>query len=84
MKTAVQTRFVWVEDEQDIALHVEEDDILEQALQLGIETSVQMPTGKIQDLPLSPTTQERVCRSPFRKTFEHSQKVELNRLLDAG
>ena len=43
-----------------------------------------MPIGKMQDLPPPPTTQEEVRRSPFRKAFEHSQKVELNGLLAVG
>ena len=43
-----------------------------------------MPTGKTQDLPPPPTTQKEVCRSPFRKAFEHFQKVELNELLAIG
>ena len=43
-----------------------------------------MPTGKMQDLPPPPKTQEEVCRSPFRNAFEHSQTVELNGLLDVG
>ena len=51
---------------------------------MDIEASVEMPTGKIQDLPPPPTTQEKVRRSPFRKVFEHSQKVELNGLLAVG
>ena len=51
---------------------------------MDIEASVEMPTGKIQDLPPPPTTQEKVRRSPFRKAFEHSQKVELNGLLAVG
>ena len=57
---------------------------MEQALQVDIEASVEMPTGKIQDLPPPPTTQEDVRRSPFRKAFEHSQKIELNELLAVG
>ena len=51
---------------------------------MDIDASVEMPTGKIQDLPPPPTTQEEVRRSPFRKAFEHSQKVELNGLLAVG
>ena len=77
-KSTAQTSLLSNEDELDIALHVEEENTLEQALQVGIEASVEMPTGKIQDLPPPPTTQEEVRQSPFRKAFEHSQKVELN------
>ena len=41
-----------------------------------------MPTGEIQqDLPPPPTTQEKVHRSRYPNEFEHSCKVELNRLL---
>ena len=73
-----------MEDALDITLHVEEENTLEQALQVDIEASVETPTRKIQDLPPPPTTQEEVRRSPFRKAFEHSQKLELNRMLDVG
>ena len=75
---------LYLEDELDIALHVKQESTLEQALQVDIETSVERPTGKIQDLPPPPTKQEEVRRSPFRKAFEHSQKVELNGLLAVG
>ena len=51
---------------------------------MDIEASVEMPTGKMQDLPLPPTTQDEMRRSPFRKAFEHSQKVELNGLRAVG
>ena len=51
---------------------------------MDIDASVERPTGKMQELPPPPTTQEEVRRSPFRETFEHSQKVELNGLLDVG
>ena len=73
-----------MEDELDIALHVEDEITLEKALQMAIEASVEMPTGKRQDLPPPPTTQEEVRRSPIYKAFEHSQKVELNEPLDVG
>ena len=64
-----------MEDWLDIALHVEEENTLEQALQVDIEASVEMPTGKMQDLPPPPTTPEEVRRSPFFKAFEHSQRL---------
>ena len=83
-KNTAQTSLVSEEDELDIALHVEEKNTLEQALQVDIETSVKMPTGKMQDLPPPLTTQEEVHRSPFRQAFEHSQKVELDGLLTVG
>ena len=73
-----------MEDELDIALHVEEKNTLEQALLVNIKASVGMPTGKMHDLPPPQTTQEEVRRSSTRKAFEHSQKVALNGLLDVG
>ena len=36
----------------------------------------------MQDLPSPPMTQEEVSRSTFRKTFEYSQSIEVNGLLD--
>ena len=51
---------------------------------MDIQASVEIPTGKMLDLSPLPPTQEEVCRSPFRKAFEHSQKVELNVLLAVG
>ena len=80
-KNTAQTSLLSDEDELDITLHVEKETTLEQALQVDIEASVEIPTGKIQDLPPPPMTQEEVRRSPFCKAFEHSQKVELNGLL---
>ena len=80
-KNTAQTRLISEEDELDIALHVEEENTLEQTLQVDVGASVEMPTGKMQDLPPPPTTQEEVRRSPFRKAFKHSQKVQLNGLL---
>ena len=71
-KNTAQTSLLSDEDELDIALHVKEENTLEQALQVDIGASVEMPTGKIQDLPPPPTTQEEVRRSPFRKAFELS------------
>ena len=83
-KNTVQTSLISEEDELDMALHVEGENTLEQALQEDIEASVEMPTGKMQGLTPPPTTQEEVRRSTFRKAFEHSQKVELNGLLVVG
>ena len=57
-KNIAQTSLISEEDELDIALHVEGENTLEQALQVDIEASVEMPTGKMQDLPPPPTTQE--------------------------
>ena len=48
-----------MEDALDIMLHVEEEKTLEQALQVDSEVSVEMPTGKMQDLPPPPTTHFR-------------------------
>ena len=83
-KNIGQTSLISEEDELDIALHVEEENTLEQALQVDIEASVEMPTGTMQDLPPPPTTQEEVRRSPCCKAFEQSHKVELNGLLTVG
>ena len=73
-----------MENELDTALHIEGENALEQALQVDFEASVEMPTGKMQDLQPPPTAQEEVHRSSFRKMFQHSEKVELNGLLDVG
>ena len=73
-----------MENELDTALHIEEVNTLEQALQVDFEASVEMPTGKMQDLQSPPTAQEEVHRSPFRKMFQPSEKVELNGLLAVG
>ena len=50
---------------------------------MGIKASVEMPIGKMQDLPPPPTTQEEV-RSPCFKAFKHPQKVELDGLRNVG
>ena len=73
-----------VEDELNIALCVEEEAILEDAFMVDREASVEMPSGKVKDLPPPPTTQAEIERSPFRKAFEYLQKVELNGLLGVG
>ena len=64
-----------MENELDTALHIEEVNTLEQALQVDFEASVEMPTGKMQDLQSPPTAQEEVHRSPFRKMFQPSEKL---------
>ena len=61
-KNTAQTSPISEEDELDIALHVEEENTLEQALQVDIEASVEIPTGKMQDLPPPPTAQEELRR----------------------
>ena len=71
-----------MENDLDIALHIEEVNTLEQVLQVDFEASVEMPTGKMLDLQSPPTAQEEVHRPPFRKMFQPSEKVELNGLLD--
>ena len=65
----------FVGEELDIALHIEKMKILEQALQVDTEATVEVSTGKMQNLPSPPTTQEEGYRSIFWKAFEHSQKV---------
>ena len=83
-KNTTQTNLVSKGDELDIALHVEKENVMGQALQVDIEASAEMPTGKMQGLPPPPTTQEETRQSPFCKAFEHSPKVELNGLLAVG
>ena len=61
-----------VEDELKIALCVEEEATLEDTFMVDREASVEMPSGKVKDLPPPPTTQAEVERSPFRKAFETS------------
>ena len=73
-----------MENELDTALHIEVVNTLGRALQVEFEASVEMPTGKMQDLQSPPTAQEEVHRSPFRKMFQPSEKVELNGLLGVG
>ena len=75
---------VSIEDELEIALCAEEEAIPEEALLVDRDASVEMPSGKVKDLPLPPTTQAEVLRSPYRKAFEHSQTIELNGLMDVG
>ena len=74
-KNTAQTTLISEEGELDIALHVEEENTLKQALQVDIEASVEMPTGKMQDLPPPPTAKEEVRRSPFRKAFESRSTI---------
>ena len=75
MKTTVQTGLVSVEDEVDIALHVKEEDLLEQAIQVDIEASVEIPTGKIEYLPSPPMTQKEVRRSPFARRLDTVRRL---------
>ena len=73
-ENTAQKGLVFVENELDIALRVEGENTLEQALQVYIAAFVKMPTVKTPDLPPPPGTQEEVRRSLFRKAFERSQK----------
>ena len=75
---------VLLEDGLEIALAVEEEAVLEEAYIADVGVSIEMPTGKKQDLPPPPTTQAELFRSPFRKAFELSQRVEINGLLGIG
>ena len=58
--------------------------MLEEAYMADAGVSIELPTGNIQDLPSPPTTQAELLRSPFRKAFELSQRVEIKGLLDVG
>ena len=73
-----------VEDELKVALCFEEEAILEDAFMVDREALVEVPSGKVKDLPPPPTKQADVERSPFKKLFKYSQKVELNGLLGVG
>ena len=73
-----------LEDELKIAQTVEEEAMPEEAYVADAGVSIEMPTGKIEDLPPPPTTQAELLRSPFRKAFELSQHVEIEGLLDVG
>ena len=46
--------------------------MLEEAYVAHAGVSIDMPKGKIQDLPPPPTTQAELLRSPFRKAFKLS------------
>ena len=73
-----------LEDELDIAPAVEEEAMLEDAYMADAKVSIEMLTGKNQDLPPPPTTQAELLRSPFRKAFELSQRVEITLSLTLG
>ena len=75
---------VSLEDELEVAQAVEGEAMLEETYMADAGVSVEMPTGKNQDLPPPPTTQAKLLRSPFRKAFELSQRVEIEGLLDVG
>ena len=75
---------VSLEDELEIALAVEEEAVLEEVYITRAGVSLEIPTGIVQTLPPPPATQAEVIRSPFRKTFKHSQCVKINGLFDVG
>ena len=76
---------VSLEEELEIALAVEEEAVLEETYMTSAGVSLEIPTGIVQTLPPPPTTQAKeVIRSPFRKTFQHSQCVKINGLFDVG
>ena len=68
----------------EIALAVEEKAVEEETYVADAKVSIEMPTGKIQDLPPLPSTQAKSLRYPFRKAFDLSQRVKINDLLDLG
>ena len=71
-------------DELEIAQAVEEEAVEEETYMANAGVSIEMPTEKIQVLPPPPTTQAELLRSPFRKAFAFSQRVEIEGLLDVG
>ena len=71
-----------MEDKLNIEMLVEEENTLEQVLQGVFEVSNEIPPVKIQGLLPPPTTREEMHPSPFRKTFKHFQRVELDGLLN--
>ena len=73
-----------LEDELEIAQAAEEEAMLEDAYMADAGMSIEMPTGKIQNLPPPPTTQVELLWSLFRKAFELPQRVEIEGLLDVG
>ena len=75
---------VSLEDELEIAQAVEAEVMFEEVYMVDAEMYIEMPTRKIQDLPLPLTTQTELLRSPFRKAFEILQRVEIKGLLDVG
>lgn len=77
-------RLVYLEEELEAALGVEYEATLQETLMANAGVSMEIPTGKIQDLPPRPSAQADMMRYPFREAFKHSQRVEINVLLDAG
>ena len=56
-----------IENKLEIAMCVEDEAVLEKALQADIEASVEMPSGKIKDLPPPPLNQKEVESRPFER-----------------
>ena len=56
-----------LEDDLEIAQAVEEEAILEEAYMADAGVSIEIPTGKIQDLPPPPTTQAENYAPPSEK-----------------
>ena len=71
-------------EEMKIARCVEYEAMSEEPLMLGQEASIEMPGGKIKDLPPPPKPQAEVSKSQYRRAFEHSQRVELDGLMEVG
>ena len=58
--------------------------MFEEAYMANAGVSIEMLTGKIQDLPPPPTTQAELILSRLQKAFELSQRVEIKGPLDVG
>ena len=65
-------------EEMKIARCVEEG-MLEESLMVDQEASIEVPVGKIKDLP-----QAEISKPQYRRAFEHSQRVELKELMEVG
>ena len=71
-------------EEMKIARCVEYEAMSEEPLMLGQEASIEMPGGKIKDLPPPPKIQAEVSKSQYRRAFEYSQMVSLKGLMEVG
>ena len=65
-------------EEMKIARCVEEG-MLEESLMVDQEASIEVPVGKIKDLP-----QAEISKPQYRRAFEHSHRAELKGLMEAG
>lgn len=63
---------------------MKEEATLEEALMTNAGVLIEIPTEKIQHLPAPPITQAELMWSPFQEAFQHSQRVDVNGLLDGG